>query len=132
MPFKFWKREKPEKEKEGPEEKKGAKPASELKAASGTQAGETPASTGAASPNAAPAVGEAPKAEKAPEPTPSDLEAAVGELHAGLVDLGLTIAGTKAVFAKRVAAFPEGTGAFLTTYREAPYRAGTRILADWL
>ncbi len=129
MPFKFWKREKPEKEKGGAEAKKEAeKPAPESKVAAETKA----EAASAAGPGAAAAIEAAPKAEKAPEPSPSDLEVAVGELHAGLVDLGLTIAGTKAVFAKRVAAFPEGTGSFLSTYRETPYRAGTRILADWL
>jgi hypothetical protein len=133
MPFKFWKRDKPEKEKGSAESKKGGeKPAPGSKAASETEAAQAPDATPTTGPEAAASETAVSAAEKPPEPAPSDLEAAVAEIHAGLVDLGLTIAGTKAVFAKRVAMFPGGTGTFLATYREKPYRAGTRILADWL
>ena len=127
MPFKFWKKEKPEKEKGAAEEKKESKEAPPKAKPAAEARPEAPKEGGAA------AAAEAkPKAEKPPEPKPGDVDAAVGELHAGLVDLGLTIAGTKAVFGKRVAAFPDGTGAFLALYREKPYRAGTKILVDWL
>ncbi len=129
MPFKFpWKRGKSEKEKGEAEEAKEApsqaEPAAGTKEKAGKEAGRE-----AAKPSAtlAPA-----KAEKAPEAAPADLEAAVGELHSGLVELGLTIPGTRTVFGKRVAAFPDGTGEFVALYRERPYRAGTRILVDWL
>jgi hypothetical protein len=130
MPLKFWKRDKPEKEKGGAEPKKQT----EKPAPASTTASETKAEkkTEAAGAKGAALAAPAPQVEKAPEPSPADLEAAVSEMHAGLVDLGLTIAGTKAVFAKRIAAFPQGPGAFLATYREKPYRAGTRVLADWL
>ena len=131
MPFNFLKRKKPEKEKGSAEEKKAEKPATETKLAPKAKVEAKPEAA-AAGPGTGAAVAEAPKAEKIPEPAASDLDAAVAELHAGLVDLGLTIAGTKAVFSKRVAAFPEGKGAFLSLYRERPYRAGTRILAEWL
>ncbi len=122
MPFKFWKREKPEKEKGGAEEKKepatpGPAPAAEAK----------PAEAGAVA--AAPPRKE--EAAKAPAPQ-ADLDAATNEVHAGLVDLGLTIPGTKAVFGKRVATFPGGSGAFLALYREKPYRAVTTTLVEWL
>jgi len=125
MPFKFWKREKPEKEKGGAEEKKAPSKEGPAPKAEETAAISGGATAVAAAPESAPA-------PKAPEPAPADLDAAVAELHTGLVDLGLTIAGTKAVFAKKVAAYPEGTGAFVATYRERPYRAGTRVLAEWL
>ncbi len=128
MPFKFWKKEKPEKEKGRAEDAKGppkAKPPAAKPEAAKATAGATPAVAESAREAA-------PKTAKPPEPEPADLEAAVSELHAGLVDLGLTIAGTKAVFTKRIAAFPDGTGAFLSLYRRTPYRAGTRVLADWL
>ncbi len=131
MPFNFLKRKKPEKEKGGAEGTKGGKPAAETQAAPKAKI-EARTESAAAGPGTVATISEAPKAEKIPEPAPSDFEAAVAELHAGLVDLGLTIAGTKTVFSKRVAAFPEGKGAFLSLYRERPYRAGTRILAEWL
>ncbi len=133
MPFNFLKRKKPEKAKGGAEEKKpGEKLGAETKGGAERKAEAKAEASGASGSEPMAAVAEAPRPTAAPEAAPSDLEAAVGELHAGLVDLGLTIAGTKTVFTKRVAAFPEGTGAFLTAYREKPYRAGTRILADWL
>ncbi len=125
MPFKFpWKRGKSEKgEAEGAPAKSGA-----AKAAS---AAETKQAPGKETPKPSAATAPA-KVEKAPPAAPSDVDAAVTELHTGLVDLGLTIPGTKTVFAKRVAAFPDGTGEFLALYREKPYRAGTKILVDWL
>ena len=127
MPFKFWKREKPGKEKGGAEEKT----APEKEAAPPKVDVAAPDSAGSAAAVAPTAQAPAP-AEKPPEAAPTDLDAAVAELHAGLVDLGLTIPGTKVVFEKKVAAYPEGTGAFLATYRAMPYRAGTRVLAGWL
>ena len=126
MPFKFWKREKPEKEKGADEETAESKEADKPKAAAETKP-ETPAAAARA-----PAAEAATRAGKPPEAPAGDLDAAAGELHGGLVDLGLTIPGTRTVFGKRVAAFPDGTGAFLTLYREKPYRAGTKILVDWL
>ncbi len=123
MPLKFWKREKPEKEKGEPAKAKEETPSAKTE----TAEPRDEAKAEAPSPPAPAAA-----AQRPPEAATSDLDAAVGELHAGLVDLGLTIPGTKAVFTKRVAAFPDGTGAFLTLYRETPFRAGTRILADWL
>ncbi len=127
MPFKFPWGKKPEKEK-GEAKPAAAKPkpgAAKAESAAETKAGGKEAPKAAVP--AAPA-----KAEKAPEAKPADVDAAVAELHAGLVDLGLTIPGTKTVFGKRVAAFPDGTGAFLALYREKPFRAGTKILVDWL
>src|SRR5712691_2468883 len=50
---------------------------------------------------------------------PGEVEVFVNEAHAGLVDLGLTVAPTKAVFAKRVAAYPGGDAAFVAEYRSA-------------
>src|SRR5437870_5695270 len=119
MPLRFWKKDKlekgkPEKETEEPKEKPkapaAAKPAPTEKAA---KPEEKPA------PQAVP-------------PKPGEVEVFVNEAHAGLVDLGLTVAPTKAVFAKRVAAYPGGDAAFVTEYRSAPYKAVTRVLADWL
>jgi hypothetical protein len=131
MPFKFWKKEKPEKEKGPAEGKKEEKRESKEAPAKSKPAAE--AKPEAAKPAAAAPVAETKaKVEKPPEPAPAEVEAAVNELHSALVDLGLTIAGTKTVFGKRVAAFPDGAGAFLALYREKPYRAGTKILVDWL
>ena len=133
MPFKFWKKDKSEKEKGGAEEKKQpGKPDSKAATAVEGKEADRGKKPSAAPGPAAPSGEQAPKFEKAPEPTPTELDAATSEVHAGLVDLGLTIAGTKAVFSKRVAAFPEGAGAFVALYREKPYRAGTRILMEWL
>ncbi len=127
MPLKFWKREKPEKEK----------------ADAGKEGTKAPSKRAEAEPAKKPDVPEAPKTkaqaaeEKStkpagPEPTPADVDAAANDVHAALVDLGLTIPGTKAVFIKRVSGFPGGGGAFARLYREKPYRAGTEILAAWL
>src|SRR5439155_1439485 len=74
---------------------------------------------------------EKPAAPAAP-PKPGEVEVFVNEAHAGLVDLGLTVAPTKGVFAKRVATYPGGEAAFVAEYRSAPYKAVTRVLADWL
>ena len=127
MPFKFWKREKPEKEKGEPEESKAKAPTPEAESAP-KGAAKGPEAAGA------PAAESAAPSAKVPQPAaPSaDVEAVVAEVHAGLVDLGLTIPGTKAVFSKRVAAFPGGAPAFVSAYREKPYRAGTQVLAAWL
>src|SRR5512136_1527142 len=129
MPLKFWKRDKGEKEKgkaeEGPKPAEPAAPAAaETKAPAETQPApvlETvPAAAGAAPPS------------PAHEPPADAMGATLAEAHAGLVDLGLTIPATKAVFEKRVAASAGGIPAFVDTYKAAPYRATTRLLADWL
>ncbi len=126
MPFKFWKREKPEKEKgeaEAPKKEPAPKPKVEL----APKAKETPAAS-------APATAAEAKKPAAPAPAPSssEISSVVTEVHAGLVDLGLTIPGTKTVFAKRVDAFPGGAPAVVALYREKAFRAGTRVLASWL
>ena len=126
MPLRFWKKEKPEKGKPEKEPEKPPKVEKERPAAK-----PAPAET---------VVKQEPSAKKpeekpAPPPTPSkpgEVEVFVNEAHAGLVDLGLTVAPTKAVFAKRIAAYPGGEGAFVAEYRTAPYKAVTRVLADWL
>src|SRR5437870_2470467 len=106
MPLRFWKKDKlekgkPEKETEEPKEKPkapaAAKPAPTEKAA---KPEEKPA------PQAVP-------------PKPGEVEVFVNEAHAGLVDLGLTVAPTKAVFAKRVAAYPGGDAAFVAEDRKS-------------
>lgn len=71
------------------------------------------------------------KAEAKP-PQPLSLETVVNEVHASLVGLGLTVPPTRAVFGKRVAAYPGGESAFLAAYGSEPHRAVTRVLADWL
>src|SRR2546427_7411495 len=119
MPLRFWKKDKPEKgkpekETEAPKEKPKAPPAAK------------PAPTEKA------AKGEEKPAPPAAPPKPGEVDVFVSEAHAGLVDLGLTVAPTKAVFAKRVAAYPGGDAAFVAEYRSAPYKAVTRVLADWL
>ncbi len=133
MPFKFWKREKPEKEKGEAEEEKPKPP--EKKEEPGKEPVAKPEKVESAAPKeaAAPPVAAVAKAA-APTPAASsaDVDAVVAEVHSGLVDLGLTIPGTRTVFAKRVAAFPGGPSAFVATYRERAYRAGTSILASWL
>ncbi len=124
MPFKFWKREKPEKEKgeaEAPKKEPLAKPGAK---------GEEKAKETAAVP--APTPSAEAKKPVAPAAPSADVEAVVAQVHAGLVDLGLTIPGTKAVFGKRVAAFPGGASSFVALYKEKAYRAGTQVLASWL
>lgn len=135
MPFKFWKREKPEKEKGKAEEKKKAEPAVKAKApeVKKGEGMETKAKTEGVVPAPKEEAGkgeEKPKA--APAPPPAEVEAAVAEVHGSLVELGLTIPGTKGVFTKRVADFPGGVGAFVSAYKDKPYRAVTRVLGDWL
>src|SRR3989475_901202 len=126
MPLRFWKKDKPEKGKpeketaepqEKPKEPPAAKPAPTVKAAKAEPVPKKPE--------------EKPGAPAAP-PKPGEVEVFVTEAHAGLVDLGLTVAPTKAVFAKRVAAYPGGDAAVAAEYRSAPYKAVTRVLADWL
>src|SRR2546428_6588153 len=120
MPLRFGKKEKPEtgkadeaaqelkkKEKAAPPEPKAPKPEPEAKKPE-------------------------PKAASPAGPKPGDAEAFVNQAHAGLVDLGLTVPPTKAVFAKRVAAYPGGEAAFVLEYQSTPYRAITRVLIDWL
>ncbi len=126
MPLKFWKKEKPEKGKEEePEE------AAETK--------EKPAPPRETAPTPEPELKkpepkqpEAKPALPAAAPKPVDVESAVDEIHAGLVDLGLTVPPTRVVFTKRIAAYPGGEAAFASQYRSTPYRAVTRTLVDWL
>ncbi len=125
MPLRFWKKEKPEK---GKPEKEAEEPKAEKEKAAPKPAPDETAVTPEPS---------AKKSEEKPAPPPTppkpgEVEVFVNEAHAGLVDLGLTVAPTKAVFAKRVAAYPGGAGAFVADYRAAPYKAVTRVLADWL
>src|SRR5438445_13207580 len=103
MPLRFWKKEKPEtgraeeaaqelkekKEKAAPPEPKAPKPEPEAKKPE-------------------------PKAAPPAVPKPGDAAAFVNQAHAGLVDLGLTVPPTKAVFAKRVAVYPAGEPASVT------------------
>src|SRR6266508_11648 len=111
MPLRFWKKEKPEKGKEEPAEKpKGAPPAE-----------EAPTPTPEAKP-----------AEPAAPAKPADLASVIGDVHAALVDLGLTVPATRTVFEKRIGSYPGGGAAFLSDYRAQPYRAVTKVLADWL
>jgi len=121
MPFKFWKKEKPEKGKEEAEreEKKEAKK-------------ETPAPAEAKGKAAEPE-GKKPEGKAEPKPLqPGEIEVVVNEVHTALVNLGLTVPPTRAVFGKRVAAYPGGEAAFVADYRSVPHRAVTRVLADWL
>ncbi|MGI0150095.1 MAG: hypothetical protein ACREDF_11270, partial [Thermoplasmata archaeon] len=123
MPFKFWKKEKPEKGKEEAETKEEKK--------------EEPAPREEKGEAAEP---EGKKADvKKPEgktplkpPQPGEVEAIVSEIHAALVNLGLTAPPTRTVFGKRVASYPGGEAAFVADYRSAPHRAVTRVLADWV
>lgn len=118
MPLKFWKKEKPEKGKE-------KEPAEQ-----GKEEPEGKAETAA---KAEPAEPEAKKPEaKAGPVTPKEVETVVAEAHGKLVDLGLTVPPTKAVFTKRVTAYSGGEAAFVVEYRSTPHRAVTLVLADWL
>jgi hypothetical protein len=127
MPLKFWKREKPEKEKGRAE-----KPAKEEKAKEkGPKEKETEAKEAKREEKPVPPK-EVPEEAAKPAPEPADVDALVTEAHTGLVDLGLTIPATKTVFAKRVGAYPGGIAAFADAYKTAPYRATTKLLADWL
>ncbi|MCI4371806.1 MAG: hypothetical protein L3J78_04080 [Thermoplasmata archaeon] len=124
MPLRFWKKDKPEK---GKEDEEPAKP-SEMKEKA------TPVETKEKAPEPAATKAEGKKAEakSSPPATPVDVTAVIDQTHAALVELGLTVPPTKAVFAKRVAAYPGGASAFLADYRSEPYRAVTRVLGDWL
>jgi hypothetical protein len=123
MPLKFWKKDKPEKGK-AEEAAEGTK--KETKEKGQQEKAKTPES------ESKKAEAKAPEGKAAPRPQPAEVQAIVDEAHAGLVDLGLTVPPTKAVFAKRVASYPGGEAAFLADYRSEPYRAVTRVLADWL
>src|SRR6266581_3752924 len=114
MPLRFWKKEKPEKGKEEEEEKPK----------------EAPKAKGAPPEEKAPKPG--PEAKPPEPPKPADLASVVSDVHAAFVDLGLTVPATRTVFEKRIAAYPGGGAAFLSDYRAQPYRAVTRVLADWL
>lgn len=131
MPFKFWKKDKPEKEKGAPEEKKPSEKAGAKPDAVGEKT-ITDGGVGPAAPSAPSSGAQLASSTKSPEPAPGEMDAAVSEVHAALVELGLTIAGTKTVFGKRVAASSGGAGTFVAQYREKPYRAATGILVDWL
>jgi hypothetical protein len=122
MPFKFWKKDKPEAGKEaqaeGKEETKGASVQTVQ-----VIAPEPEAKQEAKKPEA--------KATSRPAES-SDVEGAASAAHAALVDLGLTVPMTRTVFSKRVAAYPGGEAAFAADFQSTPYRAVTRVLADWL
>ncbi len=122
----FWKRKKPEEKgepgKQVPPARAEKPEATKGKESAPAEATKAPPKEPAAKPEAKPA----------PAQLPADIEAVVSEVHAGLVDLGLTIPGTKGVFTKKVSAYPGGAGAFVARYKETPYRAGTQILVDWL
>lgn len=124
MPW-FRKKQKPEKGKDEAKEPDVKEDTAETKEAPSTLAEEGKA----AEPEAK--EGEAQKPE-AKEPPPGEIEAVVNDVHAGLVDLGLTVPPTRAVFGKRIATYPGGEVAFVSDYRSEPYRAVTRALADWL
>ena len=139
MPFKFWKRDKSEKEKGEAEDakKKAASPKAEAGARPKASVVSPPARSSGpdatvprvAVPKVTPVKAEAPPPATLPA---AEVEAVVAEAHAGLVDLGLTIPGTKVGFSKRVADFPGGAAAFVALYRSEPHHAGTQILASWL
>ena len=123
MPLKFWKKDKPEKgksEQVAVETKKETKEKGQPEKAKEAELESKKAEMKPA------------EAKAAPRPQPAEVQAIVDEVHAALVDLGLTVPPTKTVFAKRVAAYPGGEAAFVTEYRSEPYRAVTRVLADWL
>lgn len=120
MPLRFWKKEKPKKGKEEAAEK-----AEEKEEAAGKLARKEE--------KAARPEPEAKKAEAKPAPPkPGAVEVVVNDVHGALVDLGLTVPPTKAVFAKRIGAFPGGEAAFLAAYESQRHRAVTRVLVDWL
>jgi len=120
MPLKFWKKEKPPKGKEEEGEEAGEAPPAKKEA-------PKPAAKEAAEPKK-----EAPPPAPAPAVRPEAFEATAQEVHAGLVELGLTIPATREIFAKRAGLYPGGAGAFHKDYGSEPYRAATRVLADWL
>jgi hypothetical protein len=124
MPFKFWKKEQP-REKGGAKEPapKAEAPEKKVKAGEGPKAAEK-AEVVEAAPKPAAAAEEA--------PSPEVVEGVIHEAHAALVELGLTIPATMGVFTKRVDAYPGGAAAFAKAFRATPYRATTKLLADWL
>ena len=126
MPLRFWKKDKPEK---GKEEKADEKEAKEK-----TQAKPVREEKGkAAEPEAKKAEAKKPETKAPPRPPqPGEVEAAVNEAHAAIVETGLTVTPTRNVFAKRVAAYPGGEAAFVADFRSEPHHAVTRVLADWL
>jgi hypothetical protein len=144
MPLRFWKKDKPEK---GKDESETAEPKEEPRPEPKEEPKEPPRPKPAPPeekrrPEPAERVevkkAEGPKAEaKKPEdkgapPTPQEAEAIIGQVHAALVDLGLTVPPTRPVFGKRIAAYPGGDAAFAADYRRERHRAVTRVLADWL
>ena len=107
MPLRFWKKEKHEKGKEHEEAAEEAKEAARERPAPPEPSAK--AEPELKQPEAKPPAPAAP-------PKPGAVEGVVNDVHASLVDLGLTVPPTKAVFAKRVAAYPGGEAAFLTAY----------------
>ena len=132
MPLRFWKKDKPEKGKEEKADEKKEK--AETKPAPAARDGKVKP----AEPEVKKAEAKKPEAQK-PEtkapprpPQPGEVEAAVNEAHAAIVETGLTVPQTRTVFAKRAASYPGGEAAFLADFRSTPHRAVTRVLADWL
>ena len=137
MPLRFWKKEKPEKGKEEtPDEKKEKEEKKPTPAAPEEKVKQAePEVKKAEAKKAEAKKPEAQKPEtKAPPrpPQPGEVEAAVNEAHAAIVETGLTVPQTRTVFAKRAASYPGGEAAFLADFRSTPHRAVTRVLADWL
>jgi len=127
MPLRFWKKDKPEKGKEEKADKKGAKEEKQTKPAVREEKGK------AAEPEAKKAETKKPELKAPPRPPqPGEVETAVNEAHAAIVETGLTVPQTRTVFAKRVASYPGGEAAFVADFRSEPHRAVTRVLADWL
>jgi hypothetical protein len=125
MPFKFWKKDKPETGKPETAAKKEDKKAAAVPA---VQEKAQPSE-----PESKKEEAKKPETKAPPRPTQaSDVEAAANAAHAALVEVGLTVPPTRAVFSKRIAAYPGGEAAFAADFQSAPYRAVTRVLADWL
>jgi len=132
MPLRFWKKDKPEKGKEEKadekKEKAETKPAPAVREEKVKPAEPEVKKAGAKKPEA-----QKPETKAPPRPPqPGEVEAAVNEAHAAIVETGLTVPQTRTVFAKRVASYPGGEAAFLADFRSTPHRAVTRVLADWL
>lgn len=127
MPLRFWKKDKPEKGKEEKadqkvekEEKKAAPAAREEKAK-------------APEPETKKVEAKKPETKAPPRPPqPAEVETAVNQAHAAIVETGLTVPQTRTVFAKRIASYPGGEAAFVADFQSEPHRAVTRVLADWL
>jgi len=118
MPFKFWKKDKPEDRPPGSEQ-------------------ESPAPSQAVTVQVEAPAPEPPLPEAEPEPLQEasatlDPATVVRTVHEGLVALGLTTAATKDIFAKRAAAYPGGIEGFAEVYAAEPYRPATEVLAGWL